>query len=921
MSSEFPPGIVDDVEDPASAHLIDDEEEERGEMESKEETIGSRKSHLKSRISRVSVSGSTGSSSSTGKISVPGIDSADIHIYGREEDEGDATRESQGSSRSHNAESWLFLQGIFMTFSQVAIEDAFQAWRIVRFEQYSHIFYLIVAITEMCQSLISLTLSLKTGYDLSAKKFYKGNLDAQCGTFEYDTSCTHRNESEESTEHRTICITHGCAALVLFISFLAVLFRRYVPLRFRMFLQRPIARWCTALVWAGYVIVQMFFAVDSRWASPALLVVGVRVSLYVVLAVLLAGHRWPFKIFVALVALVAFYVKFVALIDNIFKDGDASHEGVLMFKIYGCLTFTTFVVMLLFYVWQLEVEIRELFVLHIGLRHDASRLKRLENPLSSSNISTWVNRDGNREKRAMRRPTLVATTSSAAGARRGYVPPPISLPATRSALALAGVEGSLDFYESGTASEGKQWHINQSNAAAARPGEMGGAGSATRGGEEGAGRQNIRLPWLFYGSHERVRQEFSTTSSSSTGDRDGHPHSSGAVRGKKDRHSDDSEDSALVIAKQHDTIEAAVSQWVIPHKYITRKAKRPVGAGSAGMVFRAEYMGAPVALKQVFTTMMDSELNEKNLREFANEVTALSRLGNHPYVVQFMGITKFPLESTSDLMPRLYFVTQFCPLSLEAYLEIRELPPLPKSPSSTSMSPSSSPKTKPPFPPKPPAMNRAASGAYVSPRRRRFHDDEGYGDAIETRRRDDGALIRMATQIASAMAHLHSHRTLHRDLKPANVLLTAGHVAQICDFGAAYEWNKRSARISRGDAQAGSTPFMPPELLRDSGSVESFKEGKAADVWSFGVLLIAMFTANRPWAHDGTWAKQFNFAFRRAVTQNNLRPHVPSDCPRRIRKIAECCLCRNPKKRPSFMRLLAALQRAGMKEEAGVAVL
>eukprot|EP00940_MAST-03C_sp_MAST-3C-sp2_P002734 g2734.t1 len=360
------------------------------------------------------------------------------------------------------------------------------------------------------------------------------------------------------------------------------------------------------------------------------------------------------------------------MIESAYGGGitDASSEGVLMTKVYGCLTFATFLAMLLFYAWQLEIETRELFVLHLGLRQDASRLKRFENPLSSSNISSWLN-SGNAKRHKPRRQTLVATTSSNASGGR-YIPPPMSLPTTKSALILAAGINRDDL-------ESKDDETERGNASVACAGRCNRNAASTRdridddedddGIDITSESPKIRLPWFFYGSHERVsafqeQQSLLRKGKKKKKKKDFDVENQDVVdeddddddeQGKKKRISDD---DAMTLAKCHDTIQAAVSQWVIPFEFIDHTDRRPIGAGSAGMVYRADYMGAPVALKQVFTTMMDDDLNEKNLREFANEVTALSRLGNHPFVVQFLGISKCPMRSSKDLMPRLYFVTQ-----------------------------------------------------------------------------------------------------------------------------------------------------------------------------------------------------------------------------------------------------------------------
>jgi serine/threonine protein kinase len=86
--------------------------------------------------------------------------------------------------------------------------------------------------------------------------------------------------------------------------------------------------------------------------------------------------------------------------------------------------------------------------------------------------------------------------------------------------------------------------------------------------------------------------------------------------------------------------------------------------------------------------------------------------------------------------------------------------------------------------------------------------------------------LRLATQIVSAMEAAHAKGIVHRDLKPANILLTAGGMIKLLDFGLA----KQSAESGSSGLPAtleatqagmilGTPAYMSPEQA----------EGKAAD--------------------------------------------------------------------------------------------
>ncbi|PRP89323.1 hypothetical protein PROFUN_02197 [Planoprotostelium fungivorum] len=69
---------------------------------------------------------------------------------------------------------------------------------------------------------------------------------------------------------------------------------------------------------------------------------------------------------------------------------------------------------------------------------------------------------------------------------------------------------------------------------------------------------------------------------------------------------------------------------------------RHVGAGSFGIVFKAQWRAADVAVKQVRA----EHVTEKQLRDFLREVSILQNLVSHPNVVGFRGIT-FPPQPLS----------------------------------------------------------------------------------------------------------------------------------------------------------------------------------------------------------------------------------------------------------------------------------
>ncbi len=121
------------------------------------------------------------------------------------------------------------------------------------------------------------------------------------------------------------------------------------------------------------------------------------------------------------------------------------------------------------------------------------------------------------------------------------------------------------------------------------------------------------------------------------------------------------------------------------------------------------------------------------------------------------------------------------------------------------------------------------------------------GESLRTRLSRSGPLevetaIRIARDVASALAHAHAQHVVHRDVKPGNILLSRG-TAYVVDFGVARAIDETHMGLITAPGIAVGTPaYMSPE----QASGERYLDGRS-DVYSLGCVLWEMLTGEPPY--------------------------------------------------------------------------
>jgi hypothetical protein len=146
-------------------------------------------------------------------------------------------------------------------------------------------------------------------------------------------------------------------------------------------------------------------------------------------------------------------------------------------------------------------------------------------------------------------------------------------------------------------------------------------------------------------------------------------------------------------------------------------------------------------------------------------------------------------------------------------------------------------------------------------------------------------LIPLLAQICDGLAAIHELQIIHRDLKPGNIIVTAGDIVKITDFGVA---RPPRSDLTGHNEVVGSLPYMSPEMWK------GVELKPVADLYSLGIMAYELLTGKVPFEDENAAEIMRLHLYETPPRLTEVMPHIPKFLDDWVFSLLE----KDPKNRP-----------------------
>ncbi|MGH4034316.1 protein kinase domain-containing protein [Actinomycetota bacterium Odt1-20B] len=133
-------------------------------------------------------------------------------------------------------------------------------------------------------------------------------------------------------------------------------------------------------------------------------------------------------------------------------------------------------------------------------------------------------------------------------------------------------------------------------------------------------------------------------------------------------------------------------------------------------------------------------------------------------------------------------------------------------------------------------------------------------------------VLRITSDVLSALTASHAQGMVHRDVKPANIMVGQDGSVKVMDFGIARAFDGSGTALTGTGVTIGTPHYMAPEQFEGRSTVDG-----RTDLYAVGVVLVQLLTGRLPFDADSGYQIGYQHATMEPPTLAELGADVPAE--------------------------------------------